>query len=96
VTDVVRGRDVFASTHAHRMLQALLGLPTPLYHHHVLVVDSDGKRLAKRAAGLALAELRNQGWDGAALAAALRAGRFPVGTGLEGAYMEGDRSQSHG
>jgi glutamyl-Q tRNA(Asp) synthetase len=83
VTDVVRGRDVFASTHAHRMLQRLLGLPVPLYHHHALVVDSEGKRLAKRAAGLSLAELRESGWDGAALAADLRAGRFPVGIGLE-------------
>jgi len=83
VTDVVRGRDIFASTHAHRMLQALLGLPVPRYHHHALVVDDDGKRLAKRAAGLSLAELRGQGWNGAALAADLRAGRFPIGTALE-------------
>jgi len=83
VTDVVRGRDVFASTHAHRTLQALLGLPTPLYHHHPLVVDAEGRRLAKRTAGLALAELRDAGWDGATLAADLRAGRFPFGIGLE-------------
>jgi glutamyl-Q tRNA(Asp) synthetase len=96
VTDVVRGRDVFASTHAHRVLQQLLGLPVPLYHHHALVVDDEGKRLAKRADGLSLAELRDQSWDGAALAADLRAGRFPVGTRLEGAYMGGDRSSSHG
>src|SRR5690606_12593656 len=60
VTHVVRGRDVFASTHSHRTLQALLGLPTPLYRHHALVVDSAGKRLAKRSAGLSLAELRAQ------------------------------------
>jgi glutamyl-Q tRNA(Asp) synthetase len=96
VTDVVRGRDVFASTHAHRMLQQLLGLPAPLYHHHALVVDDGGRRLAKRADGLSLAELRASGWDGASLAAELRAGRFPVGTGLERAYMGEDRSPSHG
>jgi glutamyl-Q tRNA(Asp) synthetase len=83
VTDVVRGRDIFASTHAQRMLQALLDLPTPLYHHHALVVDAQGKRLAKRSAGLALAELREAGWEGAALAADLRAGRFPLGIALE-------------
>jgi glutamyl-Q tRNA(Asp) synthetase len=83
VTDVVRGRDVFASTHAHRMLQALLGVPTPRYHHHALIVDADGKRLAKRTEGLALVELREQGVDGAALAADLRAGRFPVGIAIE-------------
>ncbi|MBO9669653.1 MAG: tRNA glutamyl-Q(34) synthetase GluQRS [Sphingobium sp.] len=96
VTDVVRGRDVRASTHAHRMLQELLGLPMPFYRHHGLVVDAEGKRLAKRAAGLSLAELREAGWDGAALAADLRAGRFPVGTGLEQPYMSEDRSPSHG
>ena len=85
VTDVVRGRDVFAATHAHRMLQALLDVPTPLYHHHALVVDADGKRLAKRTEGLALAELRAQGIDGAALTADLRGGRFPVGITIDDA-----------
>lgn len=79
VTDVVRGRDVFASTHAHRTLQALLGLPVPLYRHHALVVDAEGKRLAKRSEGLALADLRAAGVDGLMLADDLRAGRFPVG-----------------
>ena len=39
VTDVVRGRDLYAATDVHRLLQALLGLPTPLYHHHSLLVD---------------------------------------------------------
>jgi glutamyl-Q tRNA(Asp) synthetase len=82
VTHVVRGQDVFASTHAHRTLQALLGLPAPLYRHHALVVDSEGKRLAKRTAGLSLAELRAQGVDGLQLAEDLRAGRFPVGIAL--------------
>lgn len=82
VTHVVRGRDVFASTHAHRTLQALLGLPSPHYRHHGLVVDAAGKRLAKRSAGLSLAELREQGMDGGRLADDLRAGRFPVGISL--------------
>jgi len=82
VTHVVRGRDVFASTHAHRTLQALLGLPVPRYRHHGLIVDAQGRRLAKRAAGLALADLRAQGMDGRALAGDLRAGRFPVGIAL--------------
>jgi len=92
VTHVVRGRDVFASTHAHRMLQALLALPVPIYRHHGLVVDAQGRRLAKRAAGLSLAELRAAGWEGPVLAADLRAGRFPVGIGLEGSYMGPNRS----
>jgi glutamyl-Q tRNA(Asp) synthetase len=89
---VARGRDVFASTHAHRMLQALLDLPVPLYHHHALVVDQAGQRLAKRAAGLSLAELREHGMDGQALADDLRGGRFPLGTRVEDAYMTGTRS----
>ena len=82
VTHVVRGQDVFASTHAHRTLQALLGLPSPRYRHHPLIVDAQGKRLAKRSAGLSLAELRAAGADGRALADDLRAGRFPLGIGL--------------
>lgn len=61
VTDVVRGVDLFAATHAQRLLQALLGLPAPCYHHHPLVLGADGKRLAKRDAGETLAALRQAG-----------------------------------
>ena len=72
VTDVVRGVDLFAATHVHRVLQALLGLPVPRYHHHPLVVDSAGRRLAKRDEALSLAEMRAAGEDGVALAARVR------------------------
>ena len=48
VTHVSRGRDLFPATPIHRLLQALLGLPTPVYRHHRLVRDAAGKRLAKR------------------------------------------------
>lgn len=82
VTLVTRGRDLFAATHVHRLLQALLGLPTPLYRHHLLLVDAAGRRLAKRDAALTLAALREGGADGPALAADLRAGRFPLGIRL--------------
>jgi glutamyl-Q tRNA(Asp) synthetase len=61
VTDVVRGRDLFEATHGQRLLQALLGLPTPRYHHHHLVLGADGKRLAKRDQGETLAMLREAG-----------------------------------
>lgn len=61
VTDVVRGADLFAATHSQRLLQALLGLPTPHYHHHALIMGSDGRRLAKRDAGETLAALRAAG-----------------------------------
>lgn len=77
VTDVVRGVDLFDATHIHRLLQALLGLPTPAYHHHALLTGADGMRLAKRHGAPTLAALREAGVDGARLAADLRAGRLP-------------------
>jgi glutamyl-Q tRNA(Asp) synthetase len=79
VTHIVRGVDLFTSTHVHRLLQALLGLPTPIYRHHRLILGPDGKRLAKRTPGAALADLRAAGVDGVTLAADLRADRLPVG-----------------
>lgn len=48
ITDIIRGEDLFDATYIHRLLQALLNLPTPRYHHHALIRDQDGKRLAKR------------------------------------------------
>ena len=74
VTDVVRGRDLYSATDVHRLLQALLGLPTPHYHHHPLLAGPDGRRLAKRNGAPALADLRAAGADGRALAQDLRAG----------------------
>lgn len=79
VTDVVRGADLHASTHVHRLLQALLGLPAPAYHHHPLLTDADGKRLAKRSGAPTLAGLRAAGMDPAELADKLRAGILPAG-----------------
>jgi glutamyl-Q tRNA(Asp) synthetase len=61
VSLVTRGADLFAATHIHRLLQALLGLPTPLYRHHPLVTDPGGRRLAKRDRALTLAALRQSG-----------------------------------
>jgi glutamyl-Q tRNA(Asp) synthetase len=61
VTLVTRGRDLFAATHIHRLLQALLGLPTPRYRHHALLVDAAGKRYAKRDRALTLRALREAG-----------------------------------
>jgi glutamyl-Q tRNA(Asp) synthetase len=82
VTDVVRGIDLFEATHVHRLLQALLGLPTPAYHHHPLLIGPDGKRLAKRNGARSLAEMRADGADPAAIVTALRAGQLPIGAGL--------------
>ncbi|RVT85479.1 tRNA glutamyl-Q(34) synthetase GluQRS [Rhodobacteraceae bacterium CCMM004] len=61
ITDVVRGRDLFEATAIHVVLQALLGLPVPRYHHHRLIRDEAGKRLAKRDDARAIALYRAEG-----------------------------------
>ncbi|MEO1677111.1 MAG: tRNA glutamyl-Q(34) synthetase GluQRS [Pseudomonadota bacterium] len=63
VTEVVRGADLFDATAIHVLLQHLLGLPHPTYHHHRLIRDPSGKRLAKRHDARALRALRNAGWS---------------------------------
>lgn len=61
VTLVTRGVDLFHATHVHRLLQGLLGYATPRYRHHALIVDSQGRRLAKRDKSLTLRALREAG-----------------------------------
>lgn len=61
VTLVTRSRDLFAATHVHRLLQALLGLRAPRYRHHVLLTNSAGQRLAKRDGAASLRSLREAG-----------------------------------
>ncbi|MBC7142209.1 MAG: tRNA glutamyl-Q(34) synthetase GluQRS [Rhodobacteraceae bacterium] len=61
ITHVIRGTDLFEATFLHRLLQALLGLPTPLYHHHRLIRDEHGKRLAKRDDARAIRTYRDAG-----------------------------------
>ncbi|SEJ84872.1 glutamyl-Q tRNA(Asp) synthetase [Sphingobium sp. AP50] len=85
VTHVLRGDDLRSATDIHRLLQALLDLPSPAYLHHPLLVGPDGRRLAKRDGSIALADLRAQGVDPHALATDLRAGRFPIGIALASA-----------
>jgi glutamyl-Q tRNA(Asp) synthetase len=80
VTLVTRGADLFAASHIHRTLQALLGLPVPRWHHHPLLLDETGEKLAKRRGSPALAERRQAGEDGRALAAQLRLQHLPLGT----------------
>jgi len=79
VTDVVRGTDLAEAVHVQRLLQALLDLPTPRYHHHALVLDAEGRRLAKRHGAPTLATMRDAGADGRVLAADLRRNRLPPG-----------------
>jgi glutamyl-Q tRNA(Asp) synthetase len=61
ITHVVRGQDLFWSTSVHRLLQALLGLPAPIYHHHRLVLGPDGRKLSKSTQATALRALRQAG-----------------------------------
>ena len=61
VTDVVRGMDLYAATALHRLLQVLLALPAPRYHHHRLIPGADGRKLSKSHAATPLAVLRRQG-----------------------------------
>ncbi len=70
VTLVTRGTDLFHATHTHRLLQALLSLPTPEYHHHPLLTDAQGRRLSKRDGALALRTLRETGYTPAMVRAA--------------------------
>ncbi len=61
VTEVVRGVDLFWSTSVHRLLQQLLGLPQPVWRHHRLILDHEGRKLSKSTAATALRELRAGG-----------------------------------
>ena len=61
VSHVTRGLDLFAASHVHRLLQALLDLPTPEYDHHSLIQDPVGNRLSKRHGAKSLEELRDEG-----------------------------------
>ena len=80
VTLVTRGADLFTATHVHRTLQALLGLPVPRWHHHPLLTDAAGEKLAKRRGSPALAQQREAGEDGRMIAEQLRLQHLRLGT----------------
>lgn len=82
ITHVVRGQDLFASTHIHRLLQALLDLPVPQYVHHPVLLDQAGIKLSKSRDSASLAVLREAGERGYAVANNLRKNIFPVGITL--------------
>lgn len=63
VTHVVRGLDLRAATSIHRLLQKLLGLPEPHYHHHRLILDAEGRKLSKTDGDSGIAALRARGWS---------------------------------
>lgn len=77
VTHISRGEDLFDATHLHRLLQALLHLPVPIYAHHPLIQDASGKRLAKRDGAESLLTLRQQGLAAEELRLQLAAAGLP-------------------
>lgn len=74
VTHVTRGRDLFAATDVHRLLQVLLGLPEPLYHHHALLTDPAGHKLSKSAGSPSLRQRRQAGTTAAEVRAEIDCG----------------------
>ncbi len=80
VTLVTRGKDLFSATNIQRILQALLGLPALHCHHHGLLLDDAGEKLAKRRGSPALTERRENGEDGPMLAKQLRLQKLEGGT----------------
>lgn len=71
ITHITRGEDLLAATDLHVLLQALLGLPTPLYFHHRLILDPENAKLAKSRGSASLQDLRNAGWSAADIRAHL-------------------------
>lgn len=71
ITHVVRGEDLLAATAVHRVLQTLLGLPAPAYHHHRLILGDDGRKLSKSNGAKSLSALRADGVSAADIRARL-------------------------
>ena len=82
ISHVVRGKDLFAYTAIHRLLQQLLDLPEPAYWHHPLLLDASGEKLAKSKSSPALAALRAAGEDGRALIDKMRQTVLPLPLGI--------------
>lgn len=85
ISHIVRGRDLFAYTAIHRLLQELLGLPEPVYWHHPLLLDERGEKLAKSKSSPALSARRLAGEDSRALIDNLRQTVLPLGISLSDA-----------
>lgn len=102
VTHIIRGDDLRHAVPVQRLLQTLLGLPSPAYHHHELLLRPDGKRYAKRDAAETLRDLRARGETAKALVGALDQERLTRANGLgaqaseqRGGFFQGDE-QSDG
>ncbi len=91
VSFVCRGEDLFTATHVHRLLQQLLDLPVPVYHHHDLLRDASGEKLAKRTGSRSLGELRE---DGATPADILRRLGLALSSSTGGADNPDERART--
>ena len=80
VTDIVRGEDLFMATSLHRLLQALLDLPVPHYHHHALLVDGTGQKLSKSLRAKPLRTYRQDGYSVAGVMERIKLPRTVMGT----------------
>ena len=87
ITLVTRGTDLFNATHIHRILQELMELPVPRYHHHGLLLDESGEKLAKRRGSASLSDLREAGEDGLLLAEKLRLHNLEGGNWRESVHL---------
>lgn len=87
VTLVTRGLDLFHASPVHRLLQALLDLPVPRWHHHPLLLDEGGRKLAKRRGSPALSDHRERGEDGRKWADRLRTAQWPCGISIGNTHI---------
>ncbi len=85
ISHIVRGRDLFAYSCVHSLLQVLLNLPQPIYWHHSVMVSADGEKLAKTRHSPSLKQRRLAGENGHLLATAIRDGKFPHELSMSGA-----------
>ena len=82
MTDIVRGEDLFMATSLHRLLQALLDLPAPDYHHHGLLVDGTGQKLSKSLRAKPLRTYRQDGYSVSGVLERIDLPRTVMGTAL--------------
>ncbi len=80
ITDVVRGEDLFMATHLHRLLQVLLELPAPEYHHHPVLRDGAGQKLSKSLRAKSLRAFRQDGVSREAMLARIGLPQFAAGS----------------
>jgi glutamyl-Q tRNA(Asp) synthetase len=89
VTLVTRGDDLRTATHVHRLLQALLDLPTPRYQHHPLLTDDTGRRLSKRNGARTIRAMRHEGINPADVVALAEAAPHPTSRARGGTQSTG-------